>query len=888
MAEAQTVFSFERVIDKGPVRPRGLHLEDLDMDSDLDVLGGSYDDQSIFWYENLGNGLFSNRRIINDEVLGAEGVFTADLDLDGDPDVINAGRLDNSISWYENLGGGSFGPRNLISTETMGAIDVNAADVDNDGDIDILTAGLFDNIIALHRNLGGGAFGPREIIGTDVDYARDVYSVDLDQDGDIDVMSASRGDDIVSWWENMGGGTFGPRKIISTTADGARSVFAADLDDDGDLDVMAADYVDNHVSWYENLGGTVFGPENIISDDQVGARSVRAVDFDGDGDLDILAASEFDFKVAWYENLGGAVFGPQQVIHNLAMGVRHAFAGDMDLDGDMDVVSAIAYIDKFSWYENRGTGSEPFELVQIADGLPEPRVLATEPDGKLFVGDRAGRIVFVRSDQSFSDVPFLDIRDRVNDAFYAGIRGIVVHPAYQNDDNGAFFVSYVNDANELVLSRFLRSSDPEYSDPSSEQILLTIPMPYNAHIGGSLTFGMDGSLYMAIGDGGGIGDPDGVAQDLSSLRGKIIRIDVYPGGYVIPSDNPFVGVAGAREEIWALGLRDPRGISTDRETAAIWVTDGGESSFEEVNRIDPSEAGANLGWPCYEGSAPYDLGGCSSTYQFPDFEYPHASLGQTGISGGVVYRGKAAPDYYGQFLCSDIFSGDLRFLEEGSGTVLSSSNMEGFRHQIRAYTQDLKGEVYLLDDFNGRVLKVAQRCGPTTPVINILSERGSPVKQRLFWGELPDIIIYEVQYWPTIDPSDVTSATTPRHDVNLVGLTPSTQYGWKVRGICNGSVPGSFSAKDTFTTVDLRLAEIPDQDFSVWVGPSEFVLNWNPDECEDGCRVMANDLQGRIIVDEVLIGQNSFRIPTGNLSAGIYFFSLQGPSGRSVIEQFKP
>ncbi len=365
---------------------------DLDGDGDVDVLSASYFDTKIAWYENTdGEGSFGDQTVISTDVLGPHCVFANDLDGDGDADVLSASHMDDKIAWYENLDGeGDFGEQQVITTGADDALCVFSADLDGDGDADVLSASGLDDVIGWYENTDGeGAFGPRRVVTAGAVEALDVIASDLDGDGDPDVVSASYGDDKIAWYENLDGqGDFGPQRVVTTAADGARSVFCIDLDGDEDPDLLSAATLNDQITWYENLDGQgSYGEPLMIYDGANGASSVFAIDLDGDEDADVLSASMYNYRIEWYENLDGeGDFGEPQIITQEAEGARDVFAADLDGDGDADVLSASSSDDVIAWYENTD-GAGDFGARQIitaeADGAQD--VYAVDLDGD---GDR--------------------------------------------------------------------------------------------------------------------------------------------------------------------------------------------------------------------------------------------------------------------------------------------------------------------------------------------------------------------------------------------------------------------------------------------------------------------------------------------------------------------
>jgi glucose/arabinose dehydrogenase len=233
-----------------------------------------------------------------------------------------------------------------------------------------------------------------------------------------------------------------------------------------------------------------------------------------------------------------------------------------------------------------------------------------------------------------------------------GLLGLAFSPDFPVD--GRVYLYYTaGNPRRSVLSRF-QAVDGGI-DVESERILLEIPQPFSNHNGGQLAFGPDGYLYVALGDGGSAGDPQGNAQNLSTLLGSILRLDVSGEGYVVPPDNPFVARAGARPEIYAYGLRNPWRFSFDKVTGDLWAGDVGQDRWEEVERIG---SGGNYGWNIMEGLECYRSEGCDTAgLQMPRAVYGH-DLG-CAVMGGYVYRGVSMPELNGWYVYGDYCSGRI-------------------------------------------------------------------------------------------------------------------------------------------------------------------------------------------------------------------------------------
>ncbi len=292
---------------------------------------------------------------------------------------------------------------------------------------------------------------------------------------------------------------------------------------------------------------------------------------------------------------------------------------------------------------------------------------AGDESNRLFVLEQAGVIyVFENSKTVNSATVFLDIRDRVNDEGYEeGLLGLAFHPDYEN--NHYFYVDYTAaNPRRTVIARYQANPDnPNKADKNSEFVILEVEQPYRNHNGGQISFGPDGYLYIALGDGGSGGDPKGNGQNLQTLLGSILRIDVdNPSNgrnYGIPSDNPFAGnTEGYREEIYAYGLRNPWRFSFDPETDQLWAADVGQENWEEIDII---KKGKNYGWNIMEGKHCYKPStGCNTAgLELPIWEYGH-DVGHS-ITGGFVYRGTKIPQLIGLYIYGDFEFGQIWALQ---------------------------------------------------------------------------------------------------------------------------------------------------------------------------------------------------------------------------------
>ena len=372
-------------------------------------------------------------------------------------------------------------------------------------------------------------------------------------------------------------------------------------------------------------------------------------------------------------------------------------------------------------------------VIKVAD-VPAKALYITQPSNetdRLFVLNQKGRIHIITNGETLK-TPFLDISDRVHGSLTPGseegLLGLAFHPDYKT--NGYFYLNYVNKNDSSIVSRFSVTDNPNIADEGTEKIILGIPQPFGNHNGGHLAFGpKDGMLYIGFGDGGKWGDPYNNSQDLKTLLGAILRINVDKGDpYTIPPDNPFFNDTGKRSEIFCYGLRNPWRFSFDRETSDLFIGDVGQNLWEEINWLTWDESlGANFGWRTMEGNHCYDPEEfCDTTgLIMPVFEYPNNAsymkilIGMdereaTGcsVTGGYVYRGNNNPDLWGTYIFGDYCTGRIWSfkLKNGKPTKFKNLRPELKKHSrdvplfISSFGEDSSGELYVVD-YLGAVYK---------------------------------------------------------------------------------------------------------------------------------------------------------------------------------------
>jgi glucose/arabinose dehydrogenase len=359
----------------------------------------------------------------------------------------------------------------------------------------------------------------------------------------------------------------------------------------------------------------------------------------------------------------------------------------------------------------------PGEAVTVAvsvvvDGLDSPVDVTNAGDGsgRIFVVEQPGRIRTVR-DGALVDRPLLDIVDRISSGGEQGLLGLAFHPDYPTDPR--LFVDYTDQDGNTVISQFtVTPSDPDVADAASETVLLRIEQPFGNHNGGAIVFGPDGMLYIAMGDGGSGGDPQGNGRNLGTLLAKILRIDVdVPDGsseqYVIPPDNPFVDVADARPEVWLTGLRNPWRIRFDPPTGDLWIGDVGQNAWEEIDVARAGGSGLDFGWNVTEGFHCYQPAkGCDMTGLTPPVaEYGH-DLG-CAVIGGVVVRDQRQGELDGRYLFGDSCSDDLWMIDPTNDGPQDPILLTELGRGLSAFGEGEDGTVYATSNSNGELLRLS-------------------------------------------------------------------------------------------------------------------------------------------------------------------------------------
>lgn len=359
------------------------------------------------------------------------------------------------------------------------------------------------------------------------------------------------------------------------------------------------------------------------------------------------------------------------------------------------------------------SSSTALTFQTVAQNLTAPLYLTAPPGdfSRVFVAEQGGiiRLIDIPAG-NVRAIPFLDIANLVTSGGERGLLGLAFDPGY--DANGRIYVFYTNLVGDIVIARYVRSPlNGDLADPGSGVPLLTIPhSTFSNHNGGMLAFGPDRCLYAGVGDGGGAGDPDNRAQDLTHLLGKILRLDPETGFACANGvANPFGG-GNVRTEVWSLGLRNPWRFSFDRLTGDLFIGDVGQDAREEIDlsRAPGAGRGLNFGWrflegfACFHPSTNCDPGGLT----LPVLDYPHAQ-GACSVTGGFVYRGAIA-SLRGTYFYADFCAGFVRSFRPVGAQVTEQTEwplLNAGPNSITSFGEDAQGELYVTTE-SGSLFKI--------------------------------------------------------------------------------------------------------------------------------------------------------------------------------------
>ncbi|MGW5008830.1 PQQ-dependent sugar dehydrogenase [Streptomyces parvulus] len=355
--------------------------------------------------------------------------------------------------------------------------------------------------------------------------------------------------------------------------------------------------------------------------------------------------------------------------------------------GTLGLVGSLALATAYADEPTATEGGAQVALTEVAQAQ-NPTAGAAGPGDTVWIAERAGTVRVLNG--TGLGEPVLDISDETTTDGERGLLGIAF-----DADSTHFYISFTDLQGTSTIDEFAVQDGTVQED--TRRTVLTQEQPESNHNGGDIKFGPDGYLYIALGDGGGGGDPEGNGQKLDTLLGKMLRIDPRGGEpYAVPQDNPFVGDPNAKDEIWSYGLRNPWRFSFDSGTGDLLIGDVGQSEWEEIDWAPAdSKGGENYGWSQMEGTHPFRGGTEPANHVPPVHEYDRTGLGCS-VTGGYVYRGQAVADLVGQYVYSDYCDGTLRSLEIENGRVTAEHDLGVSGGEVVSFAQDGDGELYAL------------------------------------------------------------------------------------------------------------------------------------------------------------------------------------------------
>ncbi len=514
-------------------------------------------------------------------------------------------------------------------------------------------------------------------------------------------------------------------------------------------------------------------------------------------------------------------------------------------------------------------------LVEIASGYANPSEIVHAGDERLFVIEQAGRIKILYTDGTQVEESFLDIASQVSSGGEKGLLGLAFAPDYC--ESGYFFVNYTfQDGSQLKtrVSRF--SVDPDNENlalSNSEEVVIEIDQDFGNHNGGHIEFGPDGYLYIGMGDGGSGYDPNNRAQDMMSMLGKMLRIDVSSLPYTIPADNPYADDDFAVDEMWALGLRNPWRFAFDRETGDLYIGDVGQGSREEVSyQAAGTEGGLNYGWRCREGNIQTDnFPNCTpvTTATDPIFDYVYGN-GANGfrcaITGGRVYRGKSFSAIEGMYVFADYCSGEWWALGQDGGDWEATTG-PGFPSSIVTFGEDVWGEVYAArGGSQGRIYRVEEESG--TLRTHIEFDGVNTISSLL------DGVSFE---W-YLDGELLQTTDSPELDIDQVGT-----YGLIITSESGCEIEANEIEIMVIGTTDTSVVT----EFSLFPNPSRgnLTIDLTLTTAQE-ITVSLMTLDGKVVEQRILAGQQFQQaMNASHLDAGIYFVELSTADGSRVASK---
>lgn len=427
--------------------------------------------------------------------------------------------------------------------------------------------------------------------------------------------------------------------------------------------------------------------------------------------------------------------------------------------------------------------SQTIAIQSFATGFSSAIEITHANDSRLFVVQQGGLIRILNSNGTINATPFLNLSSLVSTGGERGLLGLAFHPDYAT--NGYFFVNYTNISGSTVIARYsVNPSNPDVANPTAT-ILMTISQPYSNHNGGSLKFGVDGYLYIGMGDGGSGGDPENRSQNINTNLGKMLRIDVNTTTapfYTSPASNPYVGITG-NDEIWAIGVRNPWKFSFNRLNGDLWIADVGQNNIEEINKVpSPLTAGLNFGWRCYEGNVAYNTSGCApiGTMTMPIAQYNHSQ--GCSITGGYVYTGTQYPNFLNKYFFADYCENRIGYADSTTGTITYTPYFSG-NNNFSSFGEDINGELYISN--GNTIYKIVDTStasttsfenagfklypNPAKDSFTITNENRIIISKVEFYDVSGKLIISKDEYFSETILLDISNLSPGIYIVNLIG-----------------------------------------------------------------------------------------------------------------------
>ena len=517
------------------------------------------------------------------------------------------------------------------------------------------------------------------------------------------------------------------------------------------------------------------------------------------------------------------------------------------------------------------------ELKPWGQSFDQPIDLIPWIDDDFILIEKAGKVKTIDQDGN-QLAEILDISDLIaRDGGERGLLGIAIHPGYP--DTPYIYLNHTNESNNTAVVRYVFDPESTSIDPSTRKVLLRVDQPYSNHNGGCIVFGPDGYLYIGMGDGGSAGDPENRAQDLLSLLGKMLRIDVDNGDpYVIPEDNPFKDLDNAQPEIWSYGWRNPWRFSFDRMTGDMWVGDVGQNAVEEVSfeKADTT-GGLNYGWRCFEGDEAYDQSGeCDGPFVGPMITRDH-STGDRSITGGYRYRGPVE-ELHDRYFFADYVSGNIymAFLsdsDEDFPEVDSISTIDN-KNSIASFAQDKEGNLYALS-LSGQIYKFFLTCETSVPELRENASIADSV-----WLETDSSYQQYIWYYnqESDQKSDFTAVDTTDHNA----FSPQESGNYYVTVIDSNGCRGD---SDILSFVLSSSNAVEFYDINIFPNPATNYLTIRTAEALSGASIEIRDSRGQLMrkVRAALPGSISLH----NLPTGMYFLKFLAGQKAYVTKIFK-